>query len=94
MFIDPGVEVYEGMIIGEHTRESDLVLNVCKGKKLTNVRASGSDDALKLAPPKRFSLEQAMEYIQDDELLEITPSAIRMRKKLLKEVDRRRAGKV
>ena len=93
MFIGPGVEVYEGMIVGEHNRETDLVLNVCKGKKLTNVRASGSDDALKLVPPKQFSLEQAMEYIEDDELLEITPLAIRMRKKFLKEIDRRRAAK-
>ncbi len=94
MFIGPVTEVYEGMIIGEHTRENDLVLNIVRGKKLTNVRASGSDDAVKLAPPRPFSLEQAMEYIQDDELLEITPKSIRMRKKHLREIDRRRAGKV
>ena len=92
MFIDPGTEIYEGMIIGEHTRENDLILNVCRGKKLTNIRASGSDDAIKLIPPRIFSLEQAMEYIADDELLEITPQSIRMRKKLLKEIDRRRVG--
>lgn len=91
MFIGPGVEVYEGMIIGEHSRENDLVLNITKGKKLTNVRASGSDNAINLTPPKIFSLEQALEYIQDDELLEITPKNIRMRKKLLKEIDRKRA---
>ena len=90
MFIGPGIEVYEGMIIGEHTREIDLVLNICKGKKLTNVRASGSDDAIKLIPPRIFSLEQALEYIEDDELLEITPKNIRMRKKILREIDRRR----
>ncbi len=92
MFIDPGTKIYEGMIIGEHTRENDLILNVCRGKKLTNIRASGSDDAIKLIPPRIFSLEQAMEYIADDELLEITPQSIRMRKKLLKEIDRRRVG--
>jgi len=90
LFIGPVVEVYAGMIVGEHSRENDLVLNVVRGKKLTNVRASGSDDSIKLAPPRQFSLEQAMEYINDDELLEITPKSIRMRKKLLSEVDRKR----
>ncbi len=94
MFIEPGTNIYEGMIIGEHTRENDLILNVCRGKKLTNVRASGSDDSIKLFTPRSFSLEQAMEYIQDDELLEVTPKSVRMRKKLLKEIDRRRDGKV
>lgn len=94
MFIAPVTEIYEGMIIGEHTRENDLVLNVIRGKKLTNVRSAGTDDAIKLIPPRIFSLEQAMEYIQDDELLEVTPSSIRMRKKLLREIDRRRDGKV
>ncbi|RLC57623.1 MAG: translational GTPase TypA, partial [Candidatus Cloacimonadota bacterium] len=69
---------------------NDLVLNVVRGKKLTNVRASGSDDAIKLAPPRKFSLEQALEYINDDELLEVTPQNIRMRKKILGEVDRKR----
>ena len=90
LFIGPNVEVYAGMIIGEHARENDLVLNVVKGKKLTNVRASGSDDAIKLHPPRKFSLEQALEYINDDELLEITPLNIRMRKKILDEVARKR----
>lgn len=94
MFIEPVTEIYEGMIIGEHTRENDLVLNVIRGKKLTNVRSAGTDDAIKLIPPRVFSLEQAMEYIQDDELLEVTPKSIRMRKKLLREIDRRRDGKV
>jgi len=94
MFIAPVTEIYEGMIIGEHTRENDLVLNVIRGKKLTNVRSAGTDDAIKLIPPRIFSLEQAMEYIQDDELLEVTPKSIRMRKKLLREIDRRRDGKV
>jgi GTP-binding protein len=93
MFIGPVTEVYEGMIVGEHTRENDLVLNICKGKKLTNVRASGSDDSLKLVPPRQFSLEQALEYIEDDELLEITPKSVRMRKKLLREIDRKRNNK-
>jgi GTP-binding protein len=91
MFIDPGTAVYEGMVIGENTRDKDLVLNITKGKKLTNVRASGSDDNIKLAPAKIFSLEQALEYIEDDELLEITPDSMRMRKRILKEIDRRRA---
>ena len=94
LFIGPGVDVYEGMIVGEHSRDNDLVVNVAKGKKLTNMRASGSDDAVKLAPPRPFTLEQAMEYIADDELLEITPTAIRMRKKHLNENDRKRAAKL
>jgi len=89
MFIEPGTEVYEGMIIGEHSRENDLVLNISRGKKLTNVRASGSDDTVKLAPPRKFSLEQALEYIEDDELLEITPESMRFRKKILKEIERK-----
>jgi GTP-binding protein len=93
LFIGPGVDVYEGMIVGENSRENDLVVNVCKGKKLTNVRASGSDDAVKLTPPVDFSLEQALEYIEDDELLEITPVNIRMRKKILNEIERKRARK-
>jgi GTP-binding protein len=92
-FIEPGTKVYEGMIIGEHAKDGDLILNICKTKKLTNVRAAGSDDAVKLVPPRKFSLEQALEYIQDDELLEITPENIRMRKKLLNKHDRKRAAK-
>lgn len=90
MFLEPGVEVYEGMIIGEHTRDNDLVLNIVRGKKLTNVRAAGSDDTVKLAPPRKFSLEQALEYIEDDELLEITPKNMRFRKKILNTVDRQK----
>lgn len=89
-FIEAGVNVYEGMIIGSNTREQDMVLNICKTKKLTNMRAAGSDDSMKIAPPKKFSLEQALEYIADDELLEVTPQNIRMRKKYLKEIDRKR----
>ena len=93
LFIAPGVDVYEGMIVGEHSRENDLVVNVCKGKKLTNTRAAGSDDALKLAPPKEFTLELALEYIEDDELVEITPNNIRLRKKFLTENERKKASK-
>lgn len=93
-FIESGVEVYEGMIIGSNSREHDMVLNICKTKKLTNMRAAGSDEGMKIAPPKKFSLEQALEYIADDELLEITPKNIRMRKKMLKEIDRRRNSKL
>lgn len=93
MFIEPGTEVYEGMIIGEHSRGTDLVLNIARGKKLTNMRAAGSDDTVKLAPPRRFSLEQALGYIEDDELLEITPKCMRFRKKILKGIDRQRKSK-
>ncbi|PKL91511.1 MAG: translational GTPase TypA [Candidatus Goldiibacteriota bacterium HGW-Goldbacteria-1] len=89
-FIAPVTEVYAGMIAGENSRESDMIINVCKGKKLTNMRASGTDDAINLEPPRKFSLEQAMEYIADDELLEITPVNIRMRKKILDPTKRKR----
>ena len=90
LFLDPGIPVYEGMIVGEHNRENDLVVNVCKTKKLTNMRAAGSDDAVKLATPRKFSLEQALDYIAEDELVEVTPTNIRLRKKILKEGDRRK----
>jgi GTP-binding protein len=83
MMIDPQVRVYEGMIIGEHSRDNDLIVNVVQGKKLTNVRAAGKDDALILTPPMRLTLERAMSYIQDDELVEITPKSIRLRKRWL-----------
>ncbi len=92
-FTGAGTEVYEGMIVGENNRDSDLVVNVCKTKKLTNMRAAGSDENIKIAPPRKFSLEQALEYIQDDELLEITPKSVRMRKKLLTENQRKKAKK-
>jgi GTP-binding protein len=92
-FIEHGAEVYEGMIVGENNRDSDLVVNVCKTKKLTNMRAAGSDENVRNAPPRKFSLEQALEYIQDDELLEITPQNVRMRKKLLTENERKKASK-
>lgn len=92
-FIEPGDELYTGQVIGEHSRDNDLVVNVQKGKKLTNMRASGSDDNTRIAPPKRFSLEEAMEYIQKDEYLEITPKSIRMRKIYLDENERVRMAK-
>jgi len=88
MFIEPTTEVYAGMIIGMNSRKDDMTVNPCKNKKLTNVRASGSDDAVKLAPPRVFTLEEALEFINDDELVEITPDSIRLRKKVLNENDR------
>jgi GTP-binding protein len=93
LFVDAGVSVYEGMIIGENSRESDMVVNPCKGKKLTNMRAAGSDDLIKLTPPVVMSLEQSMEYIERDEFLEITPSNIRLRKKYLSIHERKRKEK-
>ena len=87
----PGDEVYEGQIVGIHTRDNDLVVNPLKGKQLTNMRASGKDEAISLVPPIKFTLEQALEFIEDDELVEVTPTAIRVRKKLLKEHERKRS---
>jgi len=89
-FINPGDAVYEGQVIGEHTRSNDLVVNVTKTKKLTNMRASGSDDKVRIAPAKLFSLEECLEYIQSDEYLEVTPKSLRMRKIFLKESERKR----
>ncbi len=83
LFIGPGLEVYEGMIVGECSRNEDIVCNVCKKKQMTNTRASGSDDALRLVPPTTLSLEQSMEFIKDDELLEVTPQSLRLRKRVL-----------
>jgi len=93
LFINPGDKVYTGMIVGEHSREQDIDVNVCKKKQLTNIRASGADDAIRLVAPRAFSLEQAMEYIEEDELAEVTPAAIRMRKKILNRSLRERAAK-
>lgn len=90
-FIDPQEEVYAGQVVGENTRDEDLNVNVCKSKKLTNMRASGSDDKVKLAPPIRFSLEDALEYIKADELVEVTPKSMRMRKIILDETERKRS---
>ena len=94
LFIGHGVEVYEGMIVGIHKRGNDLPVNPTKGKQLTNIRASGSDENIQLTPPLNYSLEQALEFIDDDELVEITPTAIRLRKKLLAEGERRREGRL
>lgn len=93
MLITPQTDVYEGMVVGIHTRDNDLVVNVCKAKQLTNIRAAGSDENIILIPPIIMSLEQALEFIEDDELVEVTPESIRVRKKFLKEHERKRASK-
>lgn len=92
-FVDPGEPVYEGQVIGEHSRSGDLVVNVTKTKKLTNMRASGADEKMRIAPPIKFSLEEALEYIQSDEYVEVTPKSIRLRKIYLNENERKRFGK-
>ena len=92
-FIEPGETVYAGQVIGESTRPDDIVINVCKSKKLTNMRASGSDDKVNIAPPIKFSLEEALEYIQEDEYVEVTPHSMRLRKIILDETERKRQSK-
>ena len=89
-FVNPGEDIYAGQVVGEHTRERDLNINICKTKKLTNMRASGSDDKVMLPPPIVFSLEEALEYIQEDELVEVTPKSMRIRKIILDEIERKR----
>ena len=91
--IGTGVEVYGGMVVGEHTRGNDLEVNPLKAKQLTNIRASGKDDAVTLTPPKRLSLEQAIAYIADDELVEVTPGHIRLRKRFLDPHERKRQSR-
>ena len=93
MFVSPGDKLYEGMVIGIHSRDNDLVVNPIKGKQLTNVRASGKDDAILLTPPIRLTLEYAVEFIADDELVEVTPRSIRIRKRHLKEHERKKASR-
>lgn len=93
LFIEPGTKVYEGMIVGMNSRNEDMVVNACKAKKTTNMRAAGSDDAIKLSPARIFTLEEALEFINDDELVEVVPNDIRLRKKYLKELERRRSGR-
>lgn len=93
IFVTPTNEVYEGMIVGQNSRDNDLAVNITKEKQLSNVRSSGTDEALTLTPPRRFTLEQAIDYIQDDELVEVTPHHIRLRKRLLSEVERKRKGR-
>jgi GTP-binding protein len=89
-FVDPGVEIYQGQVVGENTRSGDLGLNLTKTKKLTNMRASGSDEKMRIAPAIKFSLEEALEYIQQDEYVEVTPKCIRLRKIILNETERKR----
>ena len=91
MIIDPGIRVYEGMIVGEHTRGNDLEVNVLKGKQLTNVRAAGKEENKLLTPPRRLSLEAALAYIEEDELVEVTPKSIRLRKSILDPHARKRS---
>jgi len=93
LFIGSGEKLYEGMIIGIHSRDNDLVVNATKEKKLTNVRASGKDDAIDLVPPIKMTLERAIEFIADDELVEVTPKSLRLRKRFLKEHERKRAAR-
>jgi GTP-binding protein len=93
MYASPGDKLYEGMVIGIHSRDNDLIVNPIKGKQLTNVRASGTDEAVRLVPPIQLTLESAVEFIEDDELVEITPKSIRIRKRFLLEHERKRASK-
>jgi GTP-binding protein len=93
MLIDAGAQIYEGQLVGIHAKDNDLTVNALRGKQLTNVRASGKDDALTLTPYVKLSLEQALEFIDDDELVEVTPKEIRLRKKHLTENDRKRASR-
>ncbi|MGX4586802.1 translational GTPase TypA [Paenibacillus chitinolyticus] len=93
LFVTPATEVYEGMIVGEHTRDNDIVVNICKEKQLNNIRSAGKDDTVKLKVPRIYSLEQALEYLNDDEYCEITPKSIRLRKKILNKNERERAEK-
>ena len=90
MFVKPGDKVYEGMIAGEHCEQNDITVNVCRAKKATNIRSATGEKAIKLSPARDLTLEMALEYIEDDELIEITPKTFRLRKKLLKENDRKR----
>jgi GTP-binding protein len=89
-FVEPGQSVYEGQVVGEHCKESDIPVNAVKSKQLTNIRAAGKDDAARVRTARKMSLEVALEYIQEDELVEVCPNSIRIRKRLLKEADRRR----
>lgn len=93
MFVGPGEKLYEGMVIGIHSRDNDLVVNPIKGKQLTNVRSSGTDEAVALTPPIQITLESAIEFIDDDEMVEITPKCIRIRKRFLLEHERKRASR-
>jgi GTP-binding protein len=94
MMIEPGCKVYRGMIVGEHTRDNDLEVNVLKGKKLTNIRTHSKDEAVRLTPPIQMTLEKALAYVADDELVEVTPRSIRLRKRILDPNDRKKADRV
>jgi GTP-binding protein len=93
LFVSPGDEVYEGMIVGKNSREDDMIVNITKEKQLTNIRAAGSDENVILTPPLKFTLETAIDFINEDEVVEITPKSIRLRKRLMKENERKRAEK-
>ena len=93
LMIDPQTKVYEGMLVGQHSRDNDLIVNVIQGKKLTNIRSAGKDEALTMTPPMRMTLERAMSYIEEDELVEITPKSIRLRKKWLDENERKKQSR-
>ena len=93
LFIGPGEKVYAGMVIGQHGKAEDVEVNVCKKKQLTNTRSSAADEALRLVPPRRLSLEQCLEFIDNDELLEVTPKSLRIRKKILDSLERKRANR-
>jgi GTP-binding protein len=90
LFIAPGIKVYEGMIVGEYSRDNDLNVNICREKKLTNIRAAGKDENILISPHREMGLEEGIEWIADDELVEVTPQSIRLRKKVLKQTDRPR----
>jgi GTP-binding protein len=94
MIIEPQTRVYEGMIVGQHTRDNDLVVNVIQGKKLTNIRAAGKDENVILTPPMRITLERALSYIADDELVEVTPKSVRLRKRWLDANDRKKRSRI
>ena len=93
MFVSPAEKVYGGMVVGISSKGDDIVVNVCKKKHLTAIRSAGADEALKLTPPRKLSLEEALEFINDDELVEITPHSIRLRKRYLKDFERKRAAR-
>ncbi|MNM68287.1 hypothetical protein D3C81_798430 [compost metagenome] len=93
LFIEPGAEIYEGMIVGEHTRDNDIVVNICKEKAVNNIRSANKEETVKMKTPRLMSLEQALEYLNDDEYCEITPKSVRIRKKILNKSERERAEK-
>ncbi len=92
-FVEPGSQVYEGMIVGENNKDDDLDINVCREKKMTNIRSAGNDENVRIPPPHVMSLEESLEYIEDDELLEVTPKTLRLRKRSLTQVERLKAAR-